>query len=686
VRALAVLRLLLAVITAGVLLAAVALPWVATPVVTAVHVIREPEPSAIAEIDRPSVRNTRMLAADGSVIAEFYTHNRVPVPADKIAPVMAQALLAIEDSRFYEHRGIDPIGTVRAAIENLRSGSNEQGGSTITQQLVKQMLLEGARTAAEREAAVADTLGRKAVEARLALALEERLSKEEILTRYLNTVYFGSGAYGVQVAARTYFDTAAADLTLLQAAMLAGLVQNPSADDPLQDPEAATERRNQVLARMHDLGQLTAAELEQLSAEPLGLRPGDLPSEGCPGARIGGFFCDHAERYLTERLGISPEQLAEGGLTIRTTLQPDLQRAGDEAVVRTLPTSDSRAVIYTVVEPGSGEVLAMSVNRRFGCSESDCTSVDLHTTAARGSGSTYKLFTTVAALERGLRFDFAQRTSDPYVSRVYKRNGGTEGAPYTVENAGDYPPRLNMADALVLSSNTYFVALEDRLGSIEGPVRAAQKLGLTSLTDDIARTFIDGRFGSFTLGPIATSPLALANSYATIFSGGTRCEPTAITEVLDAEGAPLTDREGTPLDLGHQCEEDVVPEALARTVSVVLRADVETVRGTGRRANVPGHQIAGKTGTSQNNHSVAFVGSTPEFTASVMVLNPDEAEDVGGFGGNKPAQTWHDAMAPVLADREPASFGRADPRYLGRLARSTGSGCSFQVVGMRLPC
>ncbi len=120
--------------------------------------------------------------------------------------------------------------------------------------------------------------------------------------------------------------------------------------------------------------------------------------------------------------------------------------------------------------------------------------------------------------------------------------------------------------------------------------------------------------------------------------------------------------------------------------SVVLRADVETERGTGRRANVPGHQIAGKTGTSQNNHSVAFVGSTPEYTASVMVLNPDEAEDVGGFGGDKPAQTWHDAMAPVLADREPASFGRADPRYLGRLARSTGSGCSFQVVGMRLPC
>ena len=217
-------------------------------------------------------------------------------------------------------------------------------------------------------------------------------------------------------------------------------------------------------------------------------------------------------------------------------------------------------------------------------------------------------------------------------------------------------------------------------------MRAAQRLGLTSLTDSEAQQFIDGRFGSFTLGPVATSPLALADAYATIFSGGTRCDPTPITAVLDADGKPLTGADGAPLDVGHHCTEHVVPESLARTISVVLRADVQSGHGTASRANIPGHEIAGKTGTSQDNTSVAFVGSTPEYTASVMVLNPDVAENVGGFGGDKGAQTWHDAMAPVLAHHATGGFGRADPRYLGRLAHVTGSGCSFQVVGMQLQC
>ena len=437
VRTRALVRLLLAVVAAGVLLAAVALPWAAAPFVAAAQFTSEPDPAALAEVDQAPTGDTRMLAADGSLIADFYADDRVPVASDRIAPVMKQALLAIEDSRFYRHGGIDFIGTVRAALHDLLSRSHPQGGSTITQQLVKQMLLQGARTAAERNAAVADTLGRKAVEARLAVELEEHHSKDTILTRYLNTVYFGSGAYGVQVAARTYFGTDAAHLSVVQAATLAGLVQDPSADDPLEHPQAATDRRNEVLARMQQLGQLSAERFTKLSAAPLGVRRGGaVPAEGCRGARIGGFFCDYAERYLTTTLGLSQQQLLDGGLTIRTTLRPDLQRAGDRAVVRTLPDSDSRAVIYTVVEPGTGEVLAMSVNRRFGCSASDCTSIDLNTTAARGAGSTYKLFTTVAALERGLRFDQVQTTSDPYVSHVYKRNGGAAGPPYTVQNAG----------------------------------------------------------------------------------------------------------------------------------------------------------------------------------------------------------------------------------------------------------
>jgi membrane peptidoglycan carboxypeptidase len=674
-----------AIVIAGVLLAAAALSWAFAPGVALDDIVHSNVQSTAA-IEQPPAGNTQVLATDGSVIAQFYRLNRLPVTAGQIAPVMKQALIDIEDSRFYQHGALDPTGTVRALITDLRSGSGRQGGSTLTQQLVKQTLLQQAATPAQQRAAVAPTLGRKLVEARLATDLAAKLSKDEILTRYLNTVYFGAGAYGIQAAAQTYFSTDAAHLTLPQAAMLAGLVQNPSADDPLQHPDAAMKRRNEVLSRMHDLGHLSAADLTSLSAAPVAVRPGSRSTEGCQGATLGGFFCDYLQHYLTDTLTISQRQLEGGGLTIRTTLRPDMQRTGDQAVLQTLPESDSRAGIYTVVEPGTGKVLAMSVNRRFGCSDPECTSVNLNTSAAAGSGSTYKLFTATAALESGYAVDFTQTTSDPYVSRVYKKNGGTAGAPYVVQNAGHYPATLNMAEALVRSSNTYFVGLEDHLGSIDGPVHAAQQLGLSSMTDEIANSFISGRFGSFTLGPIPTSPLALANAYATIFSGGTRCDPTPVTAVLTSDGSPLTGPNGAALDVGTHCTRGVVPAGLAHTLSQVLRGDVESTIGTATRANIPGHQIAGKTGTTQNNFSVAFVGSTPEYTASVMVENPDTAQDVGGFGGAKGAQIWHDAMAPILSARPTASFPAADAHYLGRLAQVSGSTCTFQVGDLPLPC
>jgi membrane peptidoglycan carboxypeptidase len=685
VRVRTLVRLALAVVIAGALLAAAALSWAFAPGLALDKLVHLNVPSTAA-IEQPPTGNTQVLAADGSVIAQFYRHNRIPVTADQIAPVMKQALIDVEDSRFYEHGALDPIGTLRAVITDLRSGSGAQGGSTLTQQLVKQTLLQQAATPAEQRAADAPTLARKLTEARLATALAARLSKDEILTRYLNTVYFGAGAFGVQAAAQTYFSTDAADLTLPQAAVLAGLVQSPSADDPLRHPDAAATRRNEVLTRMHDLGHLSAADLTSLTAAPVAVQPGPRSTEGCQGATVGGFFCNYLQHYLTDTLTISQQQLEHGGLTIQTTLNPDIQRAGDQAVLQTLSESDPRAGIYTVVEPGTGKVLAMSVNRRFGCSDPDCTSVNLNASAAAGSGSTYKLFTATAALESGYALDFTQTTSDPYVSRVYKQNGGTSGAPYVVQNVGHYPATLNMAEALVRSSNTYFVGLEDRLGSIDGPVHAAQQLGLSSVTDEIASSFISGRFGSFTLGPIPTSPLALADAYATIFSGGTRCDPTPVTAVLASDGSPLTGSNGAPLDVGTHCTAGVVPAGLAHTLSQVLRGDVESTIGTATRANIPGHQIAGKTGTSQNNFSVAFVGSTPEYTASVMVENPNTLQDVGGFGGGKGAQIWHDAMTPILSAGPTASFPPADAHYLGQLARVRGSSCTFQVGNLQLPC
>jgi len=673
-------RLGATVVLAGVLLAALAAPLLLAPGAAVSVLASRVDPAPAAQVEDALPADTRVLAADGSLITDFYDHDRTPVTSAEIAPVMKQSLIDVEDARFYEHGALDLRGTVRALVTDL-SGGAVQGGSTLTQQLVKQTLLQEATTPAEQRAAVADTLGRKIVEARDAVELAGDLSKDQILTRYLNTVYFGSGAYGIESAARTYFSTDAAHLSTTQAATLAGLVQSPSADDPIDHPQAAQQRRNTVLERMHQLGHLSDADYAADTAAPVTVSPGGASPEGCAQATMGGFFCGYLQSYLTGTLGLTQQQLDDGGLTIQTTLQPDLQRAGDQAVVTTLPMADSVAGIYTVVQPGTGQVLAMSVNRQFGCTGADCTSVVLNDAAAAGAGSTYKAFTTADALMNGYTFGFTQTTSDPYRSTVYKEDGGTTGAPYVVSNAGTYPSTLNLAQALVMSSNTFFVGLEDHLGAIDGPVRTAQAMGLSSLTDDVAQTLIADRAGSFTLGSQATSPLALASAYATIASGGTRCDPTPVTAVLGADGTPLTG-----VDTGERCTADVLPAGVADTMAQVMRGDVQSDIGTARRADIPGHEISGKTGTSQNNYSVAFVGSTPGYTASVMVENPDRNEDVGGFGGGKGAQIWHDAMLPILSGQSTGDFPPADPTYLGNLADTTGGSCTFPVGDLHLPC
>ncbi|MGY1601194.1 transglycosylase domain-containing protein [Geodermatophilus sp. SYSU D00815] len=637
---------------AGALTAAVLTPWVVGPGLVASNSanLLSPLPSALG--DATPAGNSVVLAADGSVITYFYRNNRTPVPSEQIAPVVKQALVDIEDARFYEHNGLDVEGTLRALTSNLLAGAVLEGGSTITQQLVKQTLVQVAETPEERQAAVEQSVGRKLREARLALALEEQYSKDEILTRYLNLVYFGQGAYGIQAAAQRYFSVNAADLDVLQAATLAGLVQTPTADNPIDDPERTFTRRNQVLDRMHALGHLSDDEHATLVATPVTVNPSPPPPNGCVAAALGGFFCDFLQSHLTGTLGIPQTVLENAGLTIRTTLRPDLQRAGDEAVLRTLPMGDPLAAIFTSVEPGTGRVQAMSVNRVFGYDVNDPAqeSVNLNVAASQGAGSTYKTFVAAAALERGIPPWHVITTSNPYVSAVYK-NGRD---PYTVENVGNYPPTLTMTEALIRSSNTYFVALEDQLGSVEGPVRVAQRMGLFSL-DPVADQVIAENRGSFTLGPEATSPLALASAYSTLAAGGTRCDPTPVTEILDATGQPFRlSADAAPVDTGNRCTPAAIPPEVATTLNAILVGDTALPYGTGVRARIPGHDVAGKTGTSQNRFSIAFVGYTPRYAASVMVLNPKQNQDVGSFGGGRGAQVWHDAMLPVLS-AEPAT-------------------------------
>jgi membrane peptidoglycan carboxypeptidase len=612
-------------------------------------------PLPVELVDDTPPPNTVVLAADGSVITYFYRNNRTPVPDDRIADVMKQAMVDIEDQRFWQHGAIDLEGTLRALVRNASAGSVQEGGSSITQQLVKQTLLQTAETPEERQAATEESMGRKLREARLALALEREYSKQEILTRYLNTVYFGEGAYGVQAAAQAYFGVDAADLTLPQAAMLAGLVQNPATDDPIEDPQKGRARRDEVLDRMHSLGHVSDREFAEVKAQPVEVDPAPAPPNGCAdSAVLGGFFCDFLQKYLTDTLGMTQEQLEDGGLTIRTTMRADLQRSGDAAVLATQPMGDPVAAMFTAVEPGTGNVLAMSANRVFGFDADDPaqSSVNLNVIASKGSGSTYKVFVATAALERGFPPSHTITTSDPYTSRVY-RNGLD---PYTVSNVeGTFPPTLTMYEALVRSSNTYFVGLEDDLGSVEGPVRVAQRLGLTSL-DPVADQVIAQNRGSFTLGPEATSPLALASAYSTLAANGTRCAPVPVVEVLDRDGRPLTREDGTPLGNGASCTPEVVSPQIATTVTQMMVGGSSLPYGTGRRAAIPGHQIATKTGTAQDRASVSFVGSTPRYTASVMLFNPTANVDVGGFGGSRGGQIWHDAFLPVLSAEEPVFF------------------------------
>ena len=361
---------------------------------------------------------------------------------------MKQALVDIEDSRFYEHHGLDVEGTLRALLRNLRAGTVLEGGSTITQQLVKQTLLQTAVTPEERAAATEDSVGRKLREARLALALEEKYSKDEILTRYLNLVYFGAGRLrrpgrrpGVLQRRRGRPDARPGRRPRRTGPDADGRQpdQRPGAGPGAAQPGAGPDAH----PRPHHRG---AVRRDRAAAGRRRARsPGRRTAASTP--LIGGFFCDYLQRYLTRTLGISQQTLEDGGLVIRTTLRTDLQRSGDQAVLNYLALGDPLAGMFTAVEPGTGHVLAMSVNRRFGYDVNDPAqeSVNLNLVASQGAGSTYKVFVAASALEQGVPPWNRITTSDPYTSRVYK-NGFD---PYTVQNAGRYPPTLTMVQALV---------------------------------------------------------------------------------------------------------------------------------------------------------------------------------------------------------------------------------------------
>lgn len=644
----------------------------------------------VLEGDAPAV--TTVTDIHGAPIAWLYDQRRFEVPSDEISNYMKLAQVSIEDRRFATHKGVDWQGTLRAFLTNTSSGEVQQGASTIDQQYIKNyQLFVVAQTDAERRAAVETTAARKMREIRMALTLDKSLSKDEILTRYLNLVPFGNASYGVQDAAHTYFGIDAKDLNLPQSAMLAGMVQSPSRLNPYNNPDEVTARRNVVLDSMVTSGSISATEAAEAKAQPLGVLadPQTLP-RGCIAAGDRGFFCDYVVKYLTDA-GFSSTQLNRGGFTIKTTLDPLVQEASKNAVASEAPANlDGIALVMNVVQPGQEQhrVLSMVSSRTYGldANVSETVQPQPYSMVGDGAGSIFKIFTTATAMEQGLGLN-TQLDVPPFFAAKGMGHGGAVGCPadsYCVRNAGTYPATMSLTQALAASPNTPFVKMIQDVG-VTPTVDMAVKLGLRSLAHpntsgvderSLAQIIKDENRGSFTLGPTPVNALELANVAATLGSDGMWCPPTPIDSV--------TDRNGKPVTVTQQACEQVLDPGLARTLSVGLGEDHVGGGTSAAAAAATGWTapLSAKTGTTETFRSSAFLGYTGALASATYVYNDGTKPgqictsplrpcfEGNVFGGTEPARAWYKAMGALLGEFPAPGLPAPDPRFLGGAAGS----------------
>jgi membrane peptidoglycan carboxypeptidase len=565
---------------------------------------------------------TKILDREGNPLATLYTENRVAVTLAQVPKVAQDALIAIEDSRFYEHSGIDVKGTLRAVLHNSSSGST-QGGSTLTQQYVKNLLIETADTAAAQKAAVQKSVKRKLQEARYAVYLEKHMTKDQILEGYLNIAYYGSGVYGIGTASLHYFHRRVNLLTTGQAAMLAGMVQNPNRFDPSDHLKAAIVRRNVVLDRMVELGYLTSGQRAKAISESVGLHV-TSSKPGCEAALNAPFFCDYVRRYLEDGpagafLGGTrqerQEKLLSGGYTITTTLDPKVQAAADTAVNDKVPPSDRSQVIAVAdtVEPGTGQIKAMAVNRGFGTGRYQ-TKVNYAIGGSRGfqGGSTFKAFVLARALQMGIPTSLTLHAPTRYCPKAFTYTAGDGKC--GPSNAGDSESgTFDMVRATWASVNTYFIQLEERTG-VDGPVSLAESLGVRDVDGSFAGDHI-GHHPSFVFGaagPDGYSPLAMAGAYATFAAHGTFCPPNPILAISDSANKPVQ----LPTT---SCDQALEPQVADKLTSI-LRGVVDgpSHSKTGGKAAI-GRPVAGKTGTTNEEKAAWFIGYTPQLATAVWM-------------------------------------------------------------------
>jgi membrane peptidoglycan carboxypeptidase len=648
-----------------------------------------------------------------SVILDRYGHpiatlhgpeDRVSVSFTDIAPQMRNAIVGIEDRRFYQHHGVDYKGLIRAALTNQENGSVTQGGSTLTQQYVKNVLLEEATTPAEKKAATDRSVQRKLREARYALALERKLSKDQILTNYLNIANFGDGAYGVETAAEHYFGIHAKQLNVVQAATLAGIVNAPTEYDPKLHPQASLKRRNVVIDSMVTSKYLTKVQAKYAKTFPLGIvKTPPAAADACTAAGTAAYFCDYVRSTLLNdpKFGATSadrsRRLFEGGLTIKTSFDPQVQEAAQQAVDTIVPTGGRIATADVVMKPGTGEVLAMAINRTYGDTTDHLpvfnedpktgkiteskdqvhTKFNYATADAFQAGSTFKLFTLAAALEKGL--STATTFNSPaciYLANFPYGNPLNPGAncvsdtPSVIappgvgySNAGDSEAcTCNMINATSGSVNTYFVQLEKKVG-VPAVRDMAIKLGVQSPSMVGPNALV----GSLTLGSREVSPLDMATAYATVAAQGLRCYPKPVLS-MSVGGKPVA-YTGPP-----KCQQ-VLSQGIANTITSMLEG---VITGGTASANGPiGRPAAGKTGTTDQHYDAWFDGYIPQLAAAVWVgdgRNPTlypmeyagyvapgqtvstipDGTVVGGvpqspvFGGDLPTKVWAATMRQAV--------------------------------------
>ncbi|MCM3297164.1 transglycosylase domain-containing protein [Streptomyces pseudogriseolus] len=620
----------------------------------------------------PLSQRTTILDADGGLIATVYSRDRTVVALKDISPYMQKAIVAIEDSRFYEHGAIDLKGVLRALNKNARSGEVSEGASTLTQQYVKNVFVEEAGDDPTKVAqATQQTIGRKIQELKYAIQVEEELGKKKILENYLNITFFGQQAYGVEAASQRYFSKPAKDLDLQESALLAGIVQSPSRYDPVNDEAEAKKRRNVVLKRMAEVGDISPEQAAEAMRSPLGLKV-SRPQNGCTTAVKGaGFFCAYVRNvFLNDPVFGKDKQTRaklwnQGGLTIRTTLDPQAQESVQQSLKDHVNKSDEVAAAATLVEPGTGKIVGMGQSKPYGSNAKEheteinySVNYEMGTSAGFPTGSTFKPFVAAAALEAGR--PPTQEYPSPYELTVPSPIQ-TCGKPYTNDDGTKIPNEnesekgpYQLKEAMALSVNTYFIEMVADIGLC--PVaEMAEKLHVRQGSGKKMP-----QVPSIALGTESVSPLTMASAYAAFANRGMYCTPVAIESVTQRVG-----NKNESLEVPKSSCSRAMSENTADTINALLKGVVDS--GTGQQAGLGDRDNAGKTGTTDERRNAWFVGYTPNLSGAVWVGSATQQVKmqnitIGGvyhelvYGGDTPGPIWKDAMTGALEGKEAESF------------------------------